>query len=238
MFDCVLVNGDSYTAKESFPTYAEFVGSSLGVPAINIAAPGSNNDRILRSTLEKVLELKNENKTPLVIIGWSFIRRLEVWYYGSNSRVLHKIPDKDNKPEHQQPRFVTLDILLNEKAATPEQKCLIQEDLFVHKQLTDFYTNVYLLAQTLTSLEVPWFMFSAAKNVEMPTHCFPYIDSLEHVKWCKNQKNIHSLHDFCIMAWSEVNDPERKPVTGHLSELGHKKFGHVILEWLRSNKIV
>lgn len=238
MFDCILVNGDSYSAKTSFPTYADYIGTELNVPTINIAVTGSNNDRILRSTLEQVLKLKQQNQNPLVIIGWSFIRRLEVWYYGSKPSVINKIPDKDNKLEHQIPKFVTLDVLLSENEATIEQKCLIQEDLFVHKQLTDFYTKLYLFAHTLNALNVKWFMFSAAKNVEVPLNCFPYIESLEQVKWCQQQSNIYKLHDFCIMNWSEENDPDRKPVTGHLSRVGHQLFSKELLSWLRRCKIV
>lgn len=237
MYDCLLINGDSYSAATSFPVYADALGQELNLPVINIATPGSSNDRILRSSIEKILELKQQNKNPLVIIGWSFIRRLEVWYYGDKLKGLN-IPDTAGKQSHQSPRFVTLDMLIHHNLATIEQKCLIQEDLFVHKQLTDFYTKVYLLANTLNGLGVNWFMFSAAKNIEIPVHCFPYIDSLAHVKWCQEQKNIRELHNFCIQRWAEENDPECLPVTKHLSEAGHKKFSGVLLDWLRSNKIV
>lgn len=233
MVDCILINGDSYTAPaEQFSVYSEILGQKHNLPVVNIAVQGSNNDRILRSTLEKVLELKSQNKNPLVIVAWSFVRRLEVWYYGNNKTILDKIPDSTDKPQHLLPRFVTLDMLIKENAATIEQKCLIQEDLFVHKQLTDFYTNMYLLANTLTSLNVEWFMFSAARNTDLSPDCFPYINSLQYVQWCLKQKNIYKLHEFCIKDWSLENDPDRKPNTGHLSKQGHIDFSAVLEKWL------
>ena len=142
MFDCLLINGDSYTAPTSHTVYADVLGQDLSLPVINLAFAGSNNDRILRSTLEQVIKLKNENKNPLVIVGWSFIRRLEVWYHGDNTSVINKIPDSNNCVDYTSPRFITLDFLINENVATLEQKCLMQDDLFVHKQLTDFYTSI------------------------------------------------------------------------------------------------
>lgn len=239
MFDHLLVNGDSYSASGAIPSYSIFLGQSLNLPVTNLARPGSSNDRILRSTLEEVINLKKQNKNPLVIIGWSFIRRLEVWYYGTNKDVFSRIPDIDiTGPDYQQSRFITLDALIKLNEATLEQKCLVQDDLFIHKHLTDFYTNLYLFAHTLDSLNVKWFMFSAAKNVESKINCFPYIESLEHVKWCQQQSNIYKLHDFCILDWANENDPYCNSVTGHLSKSGHEKFTKELLNWLRSNKIV
>jgi hypothetical protein len=238
MFDCLLVNGDSYSAPTHGPVYANALGKELGVPVTNLARDGSSNDRILRSTIEKVIELKEENKNPLVIIGWSFVRRLEVWYYGNNENVIKMIPDCINVPDHAKPKFVTLNNLINWNAATIEQKCLLNEDLFVHKQLTDFYTNIYLLGNTLNQLEVSWFMFSGARNVDLPVHCFPYIESLKHVKWCQEQSNIYKLHDFCIRDWAEQHDPDHRQNTGHLSKEGHVEFSKVLLTWLQDTAVI
>lgn len=238
MYNCVLLNGDSYSANTHWPTYGEYVSRSLNLPIYNIAYPGSNNDRILRSTIEKVLELKNQNFTPLVIIGWSFVRRLEVWYYGHNARVTAKTPDRTSKSLHAEPRFVSLETLIAENEASMEQKCLIQQDLCVHKQLTDFYTKIYLCAQFLQLHGLPWFMFSAAKNIDMPVKSFPYIESLSHVQWCQHQPNIHNLHEFCVINWAKDHDPHCNPVTGHLSSTGHEKFATVILDCLRSINLV
>jgi hypothetical protein len=234
-FDCIFINGDSYSASSNDRlVYGDFLSKELGIPVINLARSGSNNQRILRSSIEELNALKLSYQTPLILIGWSFIRRLEVWYYGNNQKVLNRIPDQ--RPAlglHLQPRLVTLDMLLSEKEATLEQKALVNEDLFVHKSLIDFYTNLYMFSHLLAHMSLEYFWFSAARNTDCPTHCFPYIDSLNQVNWVKNNKNIFGLHDFCILDWAKQNDPDCHPVTGHLSESGHEKFAKFILEKIR-----
>lgn len=237
MFDCILVNGDSYSARASHKVYADFLAEYTGIPVVNIAVTGSNNDRIRRSTIEKLLEIKQQYSKPLVIVGWSFIKRLEVWYYGNHESIVNRIPDTENKLTHQQPRLVTLNLLLYKGQATPEQKCLVNEDLFVHKQLIDFYTSLFLFTHTVRSLGAEFFCFSAAKNNEVQIENFPYLESLQQVNWCRNQPVIHQLHEFYIQRWAEDNDHKRKKETGHLSEDGHEKFCNLLLEWLQDANI-
>ena len=225
-YDCIVVNGDSYSAQlgpNSHKVYADFISEKLGIPVKNLSVVGSSNPRITRSSIEYLHEIKSEYNNPLVIIGWSFVRRLEVWYYGNNRTLIKQVPDSS------QSRLVTLDWILTKGEATLEQKSLINGDSFVHKQLVDFYTNLYMFAHTLQSQNISYLFFSGAKNTDCPIHCFPYIESLQQVKWVSENKRIYKMHEFCIMDWAKENDPECHPVTGHLSELGHKKFADFIL---------
>lgn len=230
IFDSIFVNGDSYSASMGdFPVYADYLGQKLNLPVINISAVGSNNDRILRSSVEHLSHIKN----PLVIIGWSFVRRLEVWYYGNKQKILSKIPDQHSEP-HLRLNLVTLDWLLASNEATPEQKALVDQDLFVHKKLIDFYTDLYLFTHLLKSRKLEYFMFSAAKNSEIPVKSFPSISNLEIVKSISADPGVYNLHDFYIMQWAQSNDPEHHTVTGHLSADGHRKFADHLLTLLAS----
>jgi hypothetical protein len=224
-FDCIFINGDSYSEpKKNEKVYADFLSERLGIPVVNIAISGSNNDRITRSSIESIEKLKTQYQNPLIIIGWSFIRRLEVWYYGNSQTVINRVPDSD------QSRFITLDHLINVNEATVEQKCLINGDLFIHKQLMNFYTNLYTFAHTLKSQNLSYVFFSAAKNTDCPVNCFPYIESLSQVQWVVANKKIYKLHEFCILNWAKENDPDSHPVTGHLSTNGHELFANFMLE--------
>jgi hypothetical protein len=221
-FDCVFINGDSYSASNSkFKVYGNYIAEKLNLPLINLAKSGSNNDRILRSSIE-FLEGTNF-KSPMVIIGWSFIRRLEVWYYGNNEKVLSYIPDQDHK-DHKNLKFITLDHLLNENEATIEQKALVNEDLFVHKQLVNFYTDLFLFSKYLQNQNFKYFFFSAAKNNDMPINCFPAVENLCMVQTVTRDPNIYKLHDFYIKDWANTYDNQAHNVTGHLSVDGHQKF--------------
>lgn len=229
-YDKIIVNGDSYSALNQSGSYSTTLAEKLNLPVDNIAVSGSSNDRIARTTIEKVLSELGSNNRLLVIVGWSFVRRLEVWYYGNNHKVESRIPDKHSNEDHKNPRFVTLTMLSALNELTVEQKCLVNEDLFVHKQLTDFYTNVYLLSQFLQNKSVDYLFFSAAKNVEIPVSSFPYIESLHQVQQVVSDKNIFDLHDFYIQDWARNNDPDANAVTGHLSAQGHRKFADFLLE--------
>jgi hypothetical protein len=224
-FDCIFINGDSYSApNKNQKVYADFLSERLGIPVVNVAISGSNNDRITRSSIEEIVKLKQQYQNPLIIIGWSFIRRLEVWYYGNSPTVINHVPDSE------QSRFITLDHLINVNEATIEQKCLINGDLFIHKQLMNFYTNLYTFAHTLKSQNLSYVFFSAAKNTDCPIHCFPYIESLSQVQWVVANKKIYKLHEFCILNWAKENDPDSYPITGHLSTNGHELFANFMLE--------
>jgi hypothetical protein len=230
-YDCIFINGDSYSAKKpEHLVYGDFISQELGIPVKNFAVPGSNNQRILRSSIEYLNDIKSQYQNPLIIIGWSFIRRLEVWYYGTNQTVLRRIPDTAHVlEEHRQPKLVTLNMLLDLNEATIEQKMLVNEDLFIHKSLVDFYTDLYLFFNLLEKKELDYFWFSAAHNTDCPIHCFPYIESLDQVQSVAHNPKIYKLHEFCIRDWAKQNDPDSHPVTGHLSETGHKKFAQFIL---------
>jgi hypothetical protein len=233
MFDSVIVNGDSYSAaKDQFKVYGEYIAEKLNLPLVNLAVQGSNNERILRSTTEFLLG--TDFKSPLVIIGWSFIRRLEVWYYGSNKKVISRIPDQSPE-DHTSLRLITLNHLINENEATIEQRALINEDLFVHKQLINFYTDLFLFSKFLQKEEISYFFFSGAKNNEIPIHCFPAIENLSMVQSVTQDPSVYKLHDFFIMDWAKKHDPEASPVTGHLSATGHKNFADYLLTLLPLN---
>jgi len=223
-FDSMVVNGDSYSAASADigRVYSDYLREYFPVPVYNYAVPGSSNDRIFRSTIEYVNQHLENSHRPLVIVGLSFIRRIEVWYYGNREIT---VPDSSQSPNS---RLVTLDFLLNEKIASADQKSMVPPDLEVHKKLTDFYTNVYLLSNWLEKLQLPYLFFSAARNTDCPPHFFPYDDALSTTQWCKNNPRIYNLHDFCIMNWALENDPQANATTGHLSGQGHEKFSKVL----------
>jgi hypothetical protein len=232
MFDSVIVNGDSYSASNGQFVYADYIAEKLNLPLVNLAQPGSNNERILRSSVE-FLSTTNFN-SPLVIIGWSFIRRLEVWYYGSNKKVLGRIPDQSSE-KHKNLQLITLDHLINENEATIEQRALINEDLFIHKQLINFYTDLFLFSKFLQKENITYFFFSAAKNSEISIYCFPAIENLNMVQCITQDPNVYKLHNFFIMDWAKKHDPGASPVTGHLSATGHKNFADYLLTLLPLN---
>ena len=233
-YDCIILNGDSYSAiSQCIVPYGNLLGQPTNIPVYNIAIAGSNNDRIFRSSVEKIFLIKETYKNPLVIIGWSFVRRLEVWYYGKNKTLIESLPDIDKQDIENSLRFVTLDKLINAKETTLEQKSLLNEDAFLHKQLMNFYTNVFSLATFLDFNNLNYFFFSAAKNTECPIDCFPALNNLNIIKSVLSNQRIFNLHEFCIMDWALANDPQCNKTTGHLSQNGHIAFSKYLQDILK-----
>lgn len=228
-YDGIIVNGDSYSARYADTlTYADFLGRALNVPVENVAQVGSSNDRIVRSTINAIDQFKFSN--PLIVIGWSFLRRKEVWYYGSTRSVVNKCFDKTD--HHHSLQFTTVDFLISANEISDYEKFHIPDPVHVHKALCDFYQNLFLLANYLELKKYQYFWFSAADNSDCKIESFPALDRLPAVQWVKANNKIYQLHDFFIKKWARENDRDSRIDTGHLSELGHEKFSNFILAQL------
>lgn len=225
MIDCIFVNGDSYSVPGGLITkvYGHWLAEHFNVPLVNLSVEGSNNDRILRSSLEWLSN--TEYKNPLVIIGWSFLSRMEVCYYGDNPAIINRIPDRENVNS----RMVTLDYLLNANQATVEQKALVIDSDTLDKQLLDFYTDLYLFSKLLDSKDINYFFYSAARNTDSEVTCYPAISGLQIVQDVINNPKIYQLHTHCTMNWALANDTECSKDTGHLSLTGHKLWAEKLL---------
>ena len=75
----VYVNGDSYPAVSGGLRYSEFLGQYYNCESINAAIAGSCNDRILRTSLRDLMQLKEIHDDIKVVISLSFILRTELW---------------------------------------------------------------------------------------------------------------------------------------------------------------
>ena len=76
----LFVNGDSHTAQV-YPeglTATYQLAQRYGLEYENIALPGGSNQRIIRTTQEKLKEL--DPKDTIIIIGWSDFARTEYFY--------------------------------------------------------------------------------------------------------------------------------------------------------------
>lgn len=219
-FDCVYINGDSYSAPDRGKCYGHFVSEILNVPVENHAVPGNNNQAITRTTIEHVNQLKSQYQRPLILIAWSYVHRQEVWYSGRNPAVLDKLSGNN--------RLITLDWLLN-LDPDPEYKALIIADQTA-KQLTDFYTNLYLLSSYLESKNIEYRFFSGANNRSCAVDRYPHVFGLHQCQWVSSNPKIYQLHDFSIAHWARNNDPDRRPETNHLSVPGHGRFAQFLLD--------
>jgi len=229
--DCLIVNGDSYSAPDvKFPVYAEYLANHFDVPLFNIAVTGSPNDRILRSTVHTINKLKSQYKNPLVIIGWSFLHRIEVWYHGSNEKVISRAPDQFSNGS--QLRFLSMNWIPDDEISPNTKDFLTAVDT-IDKKIIDWYLHLFLLSTLFKYEKISYLFFSAANNQDFPIQGFPALRDFSFVQQVIADPNIYNLDSFCIPQWAGINDTECDQKTGHLSNKGHQKFANFLLDKIK-----
>jgi hypothetical protein len=223
-YDFIYVNGDSYSAKNAdFKCYSECLQDKLDIPVYNNAIMGSNNYRIIRITLENILEMRVQYPRMLAILGMSFITRDEIWH-DENSKKSLAVPDLTEFPGS---KLITSRVL---NGTWDEIKDHIV-DLNINRQLVHFYTNLYMLTQTLEKHNIDYFIFSAAKNDGWKEANWSFINSLRIVKECNSNPKIFNLHNFSIPVFAEQNGISTTS-SGHMYSDGHDKFSEFLIEKL------
>jgi hypothetical protein len=228
-YDCIIVNGDSYSARTDDLSWADALAKKLNVPVVNLAAQGCCNDRILRSTIE-YLE-KSSFIHPLVIIGWSFVTRIEVWYQGNNQHLLSRSPDNQDRDPDSRLRFLTLTWITTDtpKEVTDEYKSLIALPTDYHKIIVDLYLKIFLLTEYLKKHNMDYFMFSGASNDEWHINDLKPATDYSFCQSVNDDPKISPLCEFSLAQWARDNDPACTP-TFHLSPQGHIEFADYLYQ--------
>jgi hypothetical protein len=214
----IYINGDSYSAEHVGQiSYSSFIANIIDIPVINHAASGSCNDRIFRTTLEYCANLK-QNQRPLIIIGFSFIAREEIWVENI-AKYSGRIKD------HPGSQLVTSDWV--EKVDELTRHAIIDQN--INKQVIHFYTKLFMFVHTLKSMDLPYYIFSAANNTDYRNLNWDSLKNLQIFQQVSQDPNIINLHKFNIGEWAKDNHLNTTP-TCHLYEDGHKMFADYLLE--------
>ena len=214
----VYINGDSYSAESAGQVpYSNFIANIIDIPVINHAVAGSCNDRILRTSLEYCANLK-QNQRPLIIIGFSFIAREEIWIENI-AQYSHRIKDYFGS------QLVSSEWLKKFDEAT--MHAIIDQN--INKQVIHFYTKLFMFVQTLKSMDLQYYIFSAADNADYRNLNWDSLKNLQMFQRVSQDPNIINLHEFNIGKWAKDNHLSTTP-TSHLYEDGHKMFADYLLK--------
>ena len=99
--DCLYINGDSWAYGSELRNtsrldvtndfdpvhntyrqrvnWAGVLGEQLGLPVVNNSWAGGSNQRIMRTTLSDITNLKREGRRPLAVIAWTQMQRFELF---------------------------------------------------------------------------------------------------------------------------------------------------------------
>lgn len=227
MFDLIYVNGDSYSAsRRDFPVYSDHLGD-IGKNVINCAMQGSSNSRILRKTLEDLLSIKHTN--TLVILGCSFITRMEVWYQGNNNKILQDIEVRNtkdfpfNKTLFDKLQLLTADYIGNVDSNDSQLKSTIKYSN-INKLAIDFLIQLECLIGWLENNNINYLIFSAADNYDWPECNWDFLKSTNvYKKLMNNNKIIGNFFDFSIKKFCTDRNLKTES-TGHMLADGHQEF--------------
>lgn len=115
MSDLLYVNGDSWTwgseliapglSSDLDPTndayrlehrWVNRLGRHMNLPVVDGSGAGASNDRIVRTTVQQVLDLVNQGHRPFVVIAWTQLHRFEL--YGKNGYQTFNNPRDTTNP--------------------------------------------------------------------------------------------------------------------------------------------
>jgi hypothetical protein len=214
----IYINGDSYSANNTEQVaYSDFIANQIGIPVTNHAIAGSCNDRIFRTTLEYCANLKQDQR-PLIIVGFSFITREEIWIDDISTH-LQRIRDYPGS------QFITHQWSQTVDEAT--MHAVIDQN--INKQTTHFYVKMFMFIHTLKSLNLPYHIFSAADNTDFRNLNWNSLRNLQAFQKISQDPNVRDLHRFNIGKWAEDNHLKTTK-TKHLYEDEHKMFADYLLK--------
>jgi len=233
-YEHIYINGDSYTALADNNVYSDFLQEYFPNTSIrNAAIRGSNNDRIFRSSVEHISSLGGKS---LVIIGFSFLTRQELWYDGNRKDIIATANDetiRDYPIVRDLPfpiPMITLDKVYKKENTELYKMLMVSENIV--KKLIDYYTNLVMLRGFLRDRGIDYIIFSAANNSDLGYEN-EFIYKTNVYKTVQQDKRIKDVEEFSIPFFA-ANHELRTTSTGHLLEDGHKEFAKYLHGWINN----
>lgn len=220
--DSNLVNDNGEIVSTLFELFNDYVWAGklkklLNIPnLINDSIGGASNARILRTTIDFLLQLpKDKRSSTLVVIGWTVTERDEIflknnWHRFNLTQKFSNILDRTIISDEE---FIKkVDKFQEDYVAN------IYEDI---SGIQKYFQGVYLLSNLLENLGICYYFFSALPQWwtagELQVSCnveerFPI-----QAEWYESHSNIHAMRDNMFVF-----------VRDHQFLLG--KYGHPLLE--------
>jgi len=218
----VYANSDSYGVCSTGKTYVDFIGNALGADKIiNAGLGGSCNQRIFRTSVRDLLELKKQNRDVLVLIGLGNPARSELWTV---------------RPQGNDGHFKSFQPNSTELFTTTEQNYV--KNWYMLADDEAMTTNLYfMLTMFTTFLESNGFRYLiwAGPMIYKPVDfAAPFIESFSNI--VHNNSNILDLYNFSFSKYCSIikkhvpYDESQFGMHGHHAELAHKDFADYIVK--------
>ena len=211
--DCIYANGCSMTAGDELPKniieqarYPSLVADYYNVPVYNNAEGGGSNSRIIRTTTQDLIDLKNQGRSPFVIIGWTAHHRFEVC--NEHHEWLQFNAGKESKDQEFEKMYWSR----------------YGSDI---GNIESFAVQVMLMQKFLESYNIPYLMLHAFNPVSIPRN-HKLNDFAEHLDYRYFLPDL-SLRGY-LTQWPNIEFGSG----GHPLEEGHKKISEFIIELIEN----
>lgn len=223
-------NSCSYGVMSTGKTYSDFIAEKLNCEVVNSGLPGCCNDRIVRTSVRDLLELKSKQTDIFALISFTSLYRFEFW---NNEK-----PAIENDGHF---RSLQLSSLNKNNYNSPIDNILIEKYASSWFQLYDdeaqicnLFSKIVLLTNFLKNNNIGYLIWFGPMNYKTVDYTTPFIKTFYQDIF--NNKNIINFDQFSFSHYCSVTkghvpyDSEKYGIYGHHCELAHKDFANYLLE--------
>ncbi len=220
----LFINGDSFSApQKNHKVYGDYLAEKLQVDVINYAMPGSSNARIIRTTVDFIIE---NGYDYCFILALSYVNRHETWatWLEDKTWAIMSNLNKNSNIKLITEDFVVDTLLRN--SSLHKQDFLTRNS---NKEIVYLYKDLWLLKELLKKNNSKYLFFSGAPNINSPDVEWWVLNELYTVRELKKDENYIDIFEFNMPKWAEENNLLINE-TKHLEESAHEKFADFLIQ--------
>lgn len=219
----LFINGDSFSApQKDIKVYADYLAEKLQIEVVNYAVPGSSNARIIRTTIDFIIE---NGYDYYFVLALSYVNRHETWATWLEDKTWAIM---SNLNKNSNIKLITEDFVVD---SILQNNLLHKQDFLTrnsNKEIVYLYKDLWLLKELLQKNNSKYLFFSGAPNINLPDIEWWVLNNLFTVRELKKDKNYIDIFEFNLPKWAqEHNLPVNE--TKHLEESAHEKLADFLI---------
>jgi len=202
---------------------------------INDATGGGSNDRILRTTVQHIMSMpEQDRKHTLVVIGWTVSDRSEIYVGNDWHRFNAAQPFSSTADRYFLPDETIL------KNIDKFQEDYILNVFSDYQRVHNYFQTIYLLSNLLDNLKIKYYFFNALpawwNAGSSSVSCDVQAEFPEQLIWADTHTKFHPREDSMFKYVNQNNCPVAQ--YGHPMFQGHEMWANHLLTAMQNRKII